>query len=107
MEFVPFGIMLMICGVWFYICAAKAKRSSGARWLSAFVGGVEFSVLLLIVRRIVEKTDFFYRALMNLGDFPAIMTYIVLPCLIVVFISGLLLRRRLVRSASPASSVPQ
>lgn len=104
MVFIPFVILLAACGGWFYFCAAQANRSLNVRRLSAAAGGVEFTVLLLVFRPVVENTRFFYRALSDLGDFSAIMIYIVLPCLIAVFISGLLLRRWLARSASP---VPQ
>jgi hypothetical protein len=107
MVFVPFLILVVVCGGWFYVCAAQANRGSGARWLSALAGGVEFTALVLVFRPVVENTRFFYRALSDLGDFSAIMTYIVLPCLIAVFISGLWLRRWLARSAPSVSSASQ
>lgn len=107
MVFIPFFIMMAACGAWFYVCAAKANRGSGARWLSAVAGAAEFTVLLVVFRPVVENTRFFSRALYDLGDFSAIMTYIVLPCLIAVFVSGLMLRRWLARSAQPVPSAPQ
>jgi len=99
MVYLPFFVMLAACGAWFYACAAKANRGTGTRWLSAVGGGVEFTILLAVFRPMIEDMRFFRRALYDLGDFGAIMAYIVLPCLIAVFVSGLLLRRRLARSA--------
>lgn len=106
MVFIPFLVLLAACGGWFYVCAAQANRSVKVRWLSAVAGAVEFTVLLLVVRPMIEKTQFFYRAMADVGDFQAIMTYIVLPCLIAVFLSGLKLRGWLARSA-PAGSAAE
>jgi hypothetical protein len=107
MVYLPFFVLLAACGTWFYTCAAKANRGSGARWLSAVIGGGEFTLLLAVLRPMIEDTHFFRSALYDLGDFGAIMAYIVLPCLIAVFVSGLLLRRRLARPAAPLSEAPQ
>lgn len=103
-EFLPFLVLMAACGGWFYACAAMAGRSPGIRYASAIAGAAEFTVLLLVIRPIIERQRFFRGALYDHGDFGAIMLYIALPCLIAVFVSGLALRRVLAQEPMTSSS---
>lgn len=96
-----FVLALILCAGWFFAAAAMAKRGLGARIGYALLGIVVFALTTEVLHQILKRQDFFRRALRAGPDIGPITTYIVLPSLLVVFLSGLWLKKLLSRPAPP------
>lgn len=94
-----FIIAIIACAGWFFAVAAMAGRSIGLRIGCAVLGVVVFVVATGVLEQIMRNQQFFRRALRSGPDIVAIAMYIVLPALLIVFLSGLLLKWALGRPA--------
>ena len=92
-----FIVVLIACAVWFFAATAMAGRGMGARIGFAVLGVVEFAIVSEVLSQILKNQDFFRRALRSGPDIGPIVTYIVLPSVVVVFLSGLWLKSALSR----------
>ncbi len=98
----PIFILTIIgCAGWFFAMAAMAGKGIGARVGYAILGAAEFMVIAGVLEQAVKNQRFFRKALGSGPDMVPILLYIVLPAVVVVFLSGLWLRRILGRSAQP------
>ncbi len=88
-----FIIIFIACAAWFFSVAAMARKGIGARIGLAIMGVVEFVIVTAVLERMVKNQEFFREALRSGPDIGPIMIYIVLPSVVVVFLSGLLLKR--------------
>jgi len=92
-----FIIVLVACAGWFFAVTAMAGRGIGARIGYAVLGVVEFAIVSEVLTQILKHQDFFRRALRSGPDIGPIVMYIVLPSVLVVFLSGLWLKKALIR----------
>jgi hypothetical protein len=95
-----FIVVLIACAGWFFAVTAMAGRGIGARIGFAILGVVEFAIVSEVLTQILKNQDFFRRALRAGPDIGPIVTYIVLPSVVVVFLSGLWLKKVLSRPPS-------
>jgi len=94
-----FLLMFVLCGAWFFARAAMAGKGSGARIGFGLLGIVEFVVLMMILHVLVSGQDFFVRALRSGPDIGPIFLYMMLPAIVIVFLTGLVLKPRSSRPA--------
>ncbi len=95
-----FVMFLIACAIWFFACAAMAGKGVIARCGFGVLGVLEFLVMFAVLEQVMKRQNFFLDALRSGPDMGPILTYIVLPSMIVVFLSGLLLKRNLARPPS-------
>ena len=93
---------LLGSAVWFFAVTAMARRGVGAQVGFAVLGVVEFLVVSVVLGQVMKNQDFFRQALRSGPDIGPITTYIVLPTAIIVFLSGLWLRKILQRPGKAA-----
>ena len=98
-----FVVILIACAGWFFLVGSMAKRGIGSRIGLSLLGIVEFVIVSGVLEQIVKKQDFFLRAIRSGPDMGPIMTYIVLPTVGVVFLSGLYLKSVLTRRSHAKS----
>jgi hypothetical protein len=89
-----FWLFFILSGGWFFARAAMAGKKTSAQVGLGVAGIVEFVVLMMIFHVLLSGQDFFVRALRAGSDMGPIFIYMVLPSLIIVFLTGLLLKRR-------------
>lgn len=82
---------------WFLAVAAMAGRGVGARVGLAVLGIVEFGVVTAILTKIMESQGFFRQAVRSGPDIGPITLYIVAPTVVIVFLTGLGLKKALSR----------
>ncbi len=89
-----FIVLLVLSAVWFFICGLMAKKGIGVKLGLAIAGVIEFFVLHSVILTPIMKTQsFFLRAIRSGPDIEAILLYISLPTSVLVFQSGLLIKR--------------
>jgi uncharacterized membrane protein YedE/YeeE len=96
-------LVLIGCAVWFFSVATMAGRGTGVRIVLTVLGIVEFVLVAAVFEAAVRNQHFFRQALRSGPDIGPIMTYIMLPTAVVVFLTGLVLRKVL-RRPQPAES---
>lgn len=88
-----FIFAVILSAVWFFVVGAMAQKGVGARVGLAVLGVLVFMVVAVVLGQVMENQDFFRDALRAGPDIGPITKFIVLPSVLVVFLSGLGLRK--------------
>ncbi|HNS21447.1 MAG TPA: hypothetical protein PKH24_13170 [Sedimentisphaerales bacterium] len=96
-----FLAILIACAFWFFWVVVMAGRGVGVAIGFAFVGAAEFFIVFIVLGQVMKNQDFFLRAIRSGPDLGPILTYIAIPSVGVVFVSGLWLKKILSRPSQP------